>query len=58
MARKIRYRRKPCPRCRDLITTNALGRAAHLRFCDGTPKPAPAPRRPHPMIKAIKWETA
>lgn len=41
MARKIRFGRKPCPRCRDMITTNALGRAAHLRHCTGTPRPDP-----------------
>lgn len=35
MPRKIHYGRKPCPRCGDLITKNALGRAAHLRHCTG-----------------------
>jgi hypothetical protein len=38
MARKIRYRRTPCAKCRDMITTNALGRAAHMRHCNGVPK--------------------
>jgi hypothetical protein len=41
MARKIRFGRKPCPYCRDMITKNALGRAAHIRYCTGTPRPDP-----------------
>ena len=31
--RKIRWRRKACPTCGNLVTMNALGRAAHIRNC-------------------------
>jgi hypothetical protein len=51
MSRKIRYRRKPCPICRDLVTTNALGRSAHIRSC--TFKNSAAAKeigRPYPKI--------
>ena len=57
MSRKIRYRRKPCPHCRDLITTNALGRAAHIRFCDGTPKPDLKPLSPGDLLKIVRGES-
>jgi hypothetical protein len=33
--RKIRYGRRPCPICREMVTKNALGRAAHIRSCHG-----------------------
>lgn len=39
MARKINWGRTTCPHCRDRITKNALGRAAHIRHCTGVPKP-------------------
>jgi hypothetical protein len=42
MARKIRWRRVTCPKCGDRITSNALGRAAHLRHCTGRPRPESA----------------
>jgi hypothetical protein len=48
MARKIIWRRKPCPVCGDRVTVNALGRAAHIRHCTGKPRPDPAPRRVAP----------
>jgi hypothetical protein len=54
MARKIRWRRKPCPHCRDLITTNALGRAAHIRFCTGERKPEPPPRHSPPGPRKLE----
>jgi hypothetical protein len=34
-----RYRRKPCKLCGTYVTTNALGRASHMRHCPGRPLP-------------------
>jgi hypothetical protein len=33
MPRKIRWRERPCEICGAMITTNGLGREAHLNFC-------------------------
>ena len=35
MPRRTRYGRRPCPCCGERVTTNALGRAAHMRHCNG-----------------------
>ena len=35
-----RYRKKQCRYCGKWITTNALGRASHLRACPGPKRPA------------------
>jgi hypothetical protein len=40
MRSRSRYHRRPCRICRQLITNNALGRAAHMRSC--TPEKAAA----------------
>ena len=50
--RRIRWRRVRCPICGDSITSNALGRAAHVRHCQGREarqakdKPLTTGRRP------------
>ena len=33
MVRKIRWRERPCEICGLYITTNGLGRDAHMKFC-------------------------
>ena len=33
MTRKIRWRQKPCEICGEYVTTNGLGREAHLKWC-------------------------
>lgn len=53
MARKIIWRKKPCPVCGDRITVNAIGRAAHIRWC-GVKKPAakkPVPAKVDPTTQ-------
>lgn len=45
MRRKPHYGRRPCPNCGEMVTKNAAGRAAHMRWCKG-PRPAPAKVEP------------
>lgn len=46
--RRVRYGRRPCRGCGELITTNALGRAAHEKACKGAhQEPKPSPRCPY-----------
>jgi hypothetical protein len=33
LTRKIRWRQKPCEICGEYVTTNGLGREAHLKWC-------------------------
>jgi hypothetical protein len=50
--RRIRYGRKRCPICGDMVTKNAMGRAAHIRWCSPA-KAAAKAAKANPKPKEI-----